>query len=278
MSHLEEVYRRRLFAHYKCSSIYDYCIRILGYSNGEAHKKISACKLASHCEGVKESIARGELSLSNAASVQVFLDKRAKQQDLHTGSSHNSSYIESSVMNDISTGLNDENRDFSTMKSQPSVQTLNPRSIIERVKNKNTRECEIELEKIAKESGLKLPEFKPSKRHYGHKTMLKVTLESEKLQLLKSRLKIRCEQELLQLFVDEKLTATNPTSNLRLLCRSCNQRAAIVELGLGKMDRYINKSSTLPEGQAALKKFPIHWHSVELIFSRYKPEDIDRAT
>ena len=42
ISHLEEVYRRRLFAHYKCTSIYDYCIRNLGYSNGDAHKKISA--------------------------------------------------------------------------------------------------------------------------------------------------------------------------------------------------------------------------------------------
>ncbi len=77
ISHLEEIYRRRLFAHHKCSSIYDYCIRILGYSNGEAHKKISACKLASHCKGVKESIANGSLSLSNAASVQVFLNQSA---------------------------------------------------------------------------------------------------------------------------------------------------------------------------------------------------------
>ena len=44
ISHLEEVYRRRLFARYKCSSLYDYCIRVLGYSNGEAHRKISAIK------------------------------------------------------------------------------------------------------------------------------------------------------------------------------------------------------------------------------------------
>ena len=76
--HLEEVYRRRLFSAYQCSSLYDYCIRILGYSNGEAHRKVSACKLASHCSSVKESIARGELSLSNAASVQVFLNQSKK--------------------------------------------------------------------------------------------------------------------------------------------------------------------------------------------------------
>ena len=31
------------------------------------------------------------------------------------------------------------------------------------------------------------------------------------------------------------------TSNLRLLCRSCNQRAAIEKLGLGKMDRFVNR-------------------------------------
>ncbi|USN48929.1 MAG: HNH endonuclease [Pseudobdellovibrionaceae bacterium] len=130
--------------------------------------------------------------------------------------------------------------------------------------------------------------------------MLKVFLDSEKLHLLKSRLNVACEQELLQLLVEEKLKATEPDTttklndranpsrrarsispgkraiviknaqhqcencgskyslqidhrvsvalggsnhieNLRLLCRSCNQRAAIEQLGLKMMDKYINK-------------------------------------
>ncbi|MCB0355481.1 MAG: HNH endonuclease [Bdellovibrionales bacterium] len=293
ISHLEEVYRRRLFAHYKCSSIYDYCIRILGYSNGEAHKKISACKLASHCQGVKESIASGELSLSNAASVQVFLNRSEKLQSDSSKDTTQNGRNTNSISSDRA--INKQ-----TSHSQDLPEKLNTKTIIDRVKNKSTRECELELEKIAKENNLKLPDIKPSLRRYGEKTLVKILLDSEQLQLLKSRLNLKCEQEMLQLLVEEKLKATEPkteirskkttppstqarsvspakraivikkaqnqcencgsryhlqidhkisvalgggndSENLRLLCRSCNQRAAIEQLGFKCMDKYINK-------------------------------------
>ncbi|MCB0406913.1 MAG: HNH endonuclease, partial [Bdellovibrionales bacterium] len=170
----------------------------------------------------------------------------------------------------------------------------------ERVKNKSTRECERELEKIAHENNFEVSlDKKPSKRNIGDKTLLKIYLDRDQLQLLKSRLNIHCEQELLQHLVEEKLQVTEPRTevkpkvrkqpsqnprslsaakraivfkkaekkcencgskyflqidhqvsvarggsnkveNLRVLCRSCNQRAAIEQLGLSTMDRYIN--------------------------------------
>ncbi len=277
ISHLEEVYRRRLYADHKCSSIYDYCVRILGYSNGEAHRKISACKLASQHHGVKEAIAHGELSLSNAASVQVFLNQCHRAQEK---------------------ALQLIGRPNSNATALPEVK-LSPRAIIERVKHKSSRECEIELEKIASESHLEFHDKKYSKRHVGNKLLLKIYLDSEKLQLLKSRLNVNCEQELLELLMDEKLNATEPRTdvkprarekssqnprniapsqraiimkradkkcencsskhklqvdhklsialggsndleNLRVLCRPCNQRAAIHQLGLKTMNQFIN--------------------------------------
>ncbi len=297
VSHLEEVYRRRLFADYKCSSIYDYCIRILGYSNGDAHKKISACKLASRCEGVKASIASGELSLSNAASVQVFLNQSAKSHgSIPRPLSKNVKPFEEKLSLE-------PRHNHSTLG--PVWLKLNPQQIIERVKNKTTRECELELEKIASENQIKLAEKKPSKRNFGDKTLLKVYLDCEKLQLLKSRLNIHCEQKLLQVLMEEKLKATEPQTeikpkvrklpskkprslspslratvfkraqkkcencgskhslqidhkvsvargggnnveNLRILCRPCNQRAAIDQLGLAVMDKFLNKKHQQP--------------------------------
>ena len=279
ISHLEEVYRRRLFADYKCSSIYDYCIRILGYSNGEAHRKISACKLASQFHGVKESIAKGELSLSNAASVQVFLNQSKKAQK-NAGSSREASIQRAHARKDF-----------------------NPMAVIERVKNKSSRECETELEKIARENQLEVHGNRPSKWSVGDKLLLKVYLDRDKLELLKSRLQVNCEQELLQLLMEEKLNATEPRTNikprvrlnasqnprsiapakrallmkrahkkcencgskqylqidhkmsvalggsndienLRVLCRSCNQRAAIDQLGLAKMSPFLTGSES----------------------------------
>lgn len=280
VSHLEEVFRRRLFARHKCSSIYDYCIRVLGYSNGEAHRKISACKLATQCSEVKSSIAKGELSLSNAASVQVFLNQNK---------------------------LGSEKAKNSRGEIGPRTKPLNPVHIINRVKNKSTRECEVELEKIAKENHISIPERRPRRRNFGEKIFLRVYLEREKVDLLKTRLNIKCDQELIEELIAEKLNVTAPKNdvlsrsrnlpsqrsrnlpsqrsrsispsrksivfkraqnkcencgskhylqidhrlsvakggsnneeNLRVLCRPCNQRAAIEQLGMAKMDRYIN--------------------------------------
>ena len=176
--------------------------------------------------------------------------------------------------------------------------------VLDRVKNKSSRECEKELEKIARENHMSLPERKLCKRQVGDKTHLRLSLDRDKLALLKSRLKIDCEHELLERLIEEKLEATEskvdimprkPTQkrqssqrprsispakralvfkkaqkkcencgsrhhlqvdhkisvakgggselqNLRVLCRPCNQRAAVEQLGFEWMDRYINKN------------------------------------
>jgi len=305
ISHLEEVYRRRFFADYKCSSIYDYCIRILGYSNGEAHRKISACKLASQCQGVKESIAKGELSLSNAASVQMFLNQSKKALEkakLCSEASAREMSLGIVQMSEETTSKSSVNQGAQASSTLPPQAGLNPKAIIERVKNKSSRECEIELEKIASENQLEVYEKTPSKRNVGDKLLLKVYLDRDKLELLKSRLNLNCEQELLQLLLEEKLNATEPRTNikprvrarvsqkprsiapakrallmrrahskcencgsrhhlqidhklsvalggsndignLRVLCRSCNQRAAIDQLGLATMGPFLTDNS-----------------------------------
>jgi len=286
ISHLEEVYRRRLFADFQCSSIYDYCIRILGYSNGEAHRKISVCKLASQFHGVKEFIANGELSLSNAASVQVFLNQSKKAIE------------KARLSNGMS--FREDGEGSCSLSSQVG---LTSEAIIERVKNISSRECEIELEKIASENNFEIYDKKLSKRNVGDKLLLKIYLDRDKLELLKSRLNVDCEQELLQLLLEEKLTATEPRTNtkprirarasqnprsiaparraylmkkarskcencgsryhlqvdhklsvalgggndlenLRVLCRSCNQRAAIDQLGLATMSPFLSGNHT----------------------------------
>lgn len=267
VSHLEGVYRRRLFADFGCSSIYDYCIRILGYSNGEAHRKISACKLASQISGVRESIAAGELSLSNAASVQMLVSKLQ-----------------------------------SVGPASVSLESIG--SIVERVKNKSTRQCEKELHKIAQEHSLPIPVLTATRRNVNDLAQLKVCVSRENLDALKIEMGITSEQELIEQLIANKLMeireskkaafeaevklrahklGTKPRSisrskraivikkaegkcqncgtssrleidhrqsvakgggndlnNLRVLCRSCNQRAAIQQLGLETMQPYLN--------------------------------------
>ena len=287
ISHIEEVYRRRLFADFGCSSIYDYCIRILGYSNGEAHKKISACKLASQVSGVRESIASGELSLSNAASAQMLVAK---------------------IQNSISIPTKSVPTAQTTIKEIRHSHPELIHSIVERVKNKSTRECERELHKIAQEQNLDMPRLKSTRRNINDLAQLKVCVNRENLDALKLEMGITSEQELIEGLIADKLTQLraakksaldaevkagphkvnarprsisrskraivikraegkcencgtssrleidhkqavaigggNDIGNLRVLCRSCNQRAAIQKLGLDTMEPYISMGTS----------------------------------
>jgi hypothetical protein len=251
IAHLEEVFRRRLFSDYQCSSLYDYCIKILGYSNGEAHHRISACKLMSLHPEVKSLIENKELSLTNASLVQTFI---AKNQ-------------------------------------------LEGNKVIERIKKKSTRAAQIELDLIAKENLIENTKEKSTTRNFGDKTLVKVYLDRDSLELAKSRIKIQDTQEFLQQLVIEKLNATEPKlsikpklhkqnakprslslskraviikkannqcelcqskfnleidhkkpvafggdnsiANLRLLCRPCNQRQGIKLMGQRSFDQYL---------------------------------------
>lgn len=277
ISHLQEVYRRRLFASYRCTSLYDYCIRILGYSNGEAHRKISACKLAAQIPEVRDSIASGEMSLSNAASVQSLVSKLHKAP------------------------LSEPCSKTKELSWAPTPELI--RSIVKRVKNKSSRACEKELSKIAGELNLNNEAPKPGRRNLDEIAQLKVCVNRDKLDQLKRELGVVCEQELIEQLIAEKLNeiretksgalcapitsrahklhaqprsispskrrivmqrakgqcencgslhrlqidhrecvatgGENDLDNLRLLCRSCNQRAAIEQLGLVKMEPYL---------------------------------------
>ncbi|MCX6117779.1 MAG: hypothetical protein NT027_09570, partial [Proteobacteria bacterium] len=40
LHHLREIERRRLFSDFSCSSLFDYAVKMLGYSEGQAQRRI----------------------------------------------------------------------------------------------------------------------------------------------------------------------------------------------------------------------------------------------
>jgi hypothetical protein len=67
LSHLREVQRRRLYLQRAYSSMFDYCVRGLGYSEHAAQARISAMRLTESVAGSEEMIKAGRLSLSVAS-------------------------------------------------------------------------------------------------------------------------------------------------------------------------------------------------------------------
>ena len=79
LEHIREVELRRLFAKRGMSSLFEYAVKALGYSEGAAHRRIQTMRLAGAIPEIKEKLAQGALSLTIASSVQSFFEMERKE-------------------------------------------------------------------------------------------------------------------------------------------------------------------------------------------------------
>ena len=75
---LRMVDERRLYCDFKYGSLYTYAIKALGYSEGEAYRRVKASRLLKDFPEVKEKIQKGKLTLTNAAILEGFLKNSSK--------------------------------------------------------------------------------------------------------------------------------------------------------------------------------------------------------
>ncbi|HXH76133.1 MAG TPA: HNH endonuclease signature motif containing protein [Bacteriovoracaceae bacterium] len=72
LHHLQENDRRKLYSEYKCASLFAYCVKILGYSESSAQRRIVAARLLRYIPEIEEKIEQGSLSLSNIGQANTF--------------------------------------------------------------------------------------------------------------------------------------------------------------------------------------------------------------
>lgn len=75
IAHLGEVEARRLHLEQGCSSMFDYCVRELRFSESVAYKRIGVARVARKFPSLAEAIARGELHLSAAGLIAPHLSE-----------------------------------------------------------------------------------------------------------------------------------------------------------------------------------------------------------
>lgn len=78
LHYLKEIESRRIYAELGYSSLFDFAMRHLKFSSGEAHLRISAMRATKDIPEVAKKIESGELSLSVVAQTQSFI----KQQNI----------------------------------------------------------------------------------------------------------------------------------------------------------------------------------------------------
>ena len=125
LHHLKEVERRRLYSELGYSSLFQYALKELLYSEGQAHRRIQAMRLIKEIPEVEKKVASGELSLSNVSQAQSYFRSRAK----------------------------DEKKKEITLEEK--------REVLQTLENKSTREGEIELLKKQPQRALPVERQRP---------------------------------------------------------------------------------------------------------------------
>ena len=79
LHHLAEIDSRKLYFRRGFSSLFDYAVKELGYSEGAAYRRIKAMKLCQDMPKTENRLQSGRLSLSTACQLQVFFEKQVKK-------------------------------------------------------------------------------------------------------------------------------------------------------------------------------------------------------
>ena len=75
LDHLREIEARRLYLRRGFSSLFDYTVRELHYTEAAAWRRIKAMRLCRETRGVRERLQDGSLNLSNAALLQNSFER-----------------------------------------------------------------------------------------------------------------------------------------------------------------------------------------------------------
>ncbi len=138
LHHLKEIEFRRLHLGIGYSSLFDYCVNELKYSESQAHRRISAMRLVRDNPEIEIKIKDGSISLTNAAKVQSFIRQAQKEQK--------------------------------------PISKIETQKLLQKIENKSTRECELELIKISPEPIITKAKERILSEEY---TEVKITLKKD---------------------------------------------------------------------------------------------------
>ena len=88
IDHLAEIDARRLYLQRGCSSLFDYAVRELGYSDPAAARRIGAVRLCADQPDARERLRDGSLTLSAAAELQWAFDRQRRRGSISRTASH----------------------------------------------------------------------------------------------------------------------------------------------------------------------------------------------
>jgi hypothetical protein len=250
--HLRENERRRLFASFKCESLQDYLEFEIGYSEDQAWRRVDAIKLLEDLPELEEKINRGLHCLTNLNSAHALFKKEAEFSTAFTREEKLEilEAIEQTPTraaqrmlpqySSVPKELRDEKKHGLSMDELENNEKIQAK--LEKLKgllaHSNPNISTVDL--IDKLCDLGIKSWDP-----GSAAPRKSSSKAAKYRAVWRKAKSGCENcgsgHALQIehILPRALGGTDDPLNLKLLCRSCNQRSAIEVFGLEKMEKYL---------------------------------------
>ncbi|MGE3260674.1 MAG: HNH endonuclease [Bacteriovoracia bacterium] len=246
--HLQEIDRRRLYSSLGYKSLFDYAVKKLRYAQDQAYRRISAARLMREIPEIEPKIHSGTLTLTHIGMAKIVF-KREKF-----------SLEEKAAL--LKKLENTSTREAAKILAAISPEALKPDAIrplaADRVEMRFVANESL-LEKIEKLKGLFAHRYPHLSLGELFEVLCDQVIENQtkfaapqisKRQSVAARRRAvlargRCEKcdSRHALEVDHRvpkaLGGKDTIENLRLLCRSCNQRAAIEIFGIDKMEKYL---------------------------------------
>lgn len=268
IEHLKEIEERRLYSDLKYESIFYYCVNELGYSAPQAYRRIDAMRTLKKMPELEDNVNDGSLSLTNINQVNSFFGaaniKDVKQQkNILLGFTNLTKKEGEQKINEMKEEMGISRKPIKTITKNINNDdvrlhlTLKKETLEKLKKVKGSKDWDTALNKLI-DAHLEEKTTVKRKREVKEKVSRSIpkTVKSE----VYKRANGKCENcgSIYNLEYDHKKPhakgGTNGISNIRLLCKTCNQRAAIKEFGQAKMDFFINNINNINNSTSPAKK------------------------
>ena len=283
LHHLREVERRRLFSKLGFKSLFDYAVKKLLYSEDQAYRRISAMRLLQEIPELEQKLNQGLVSLSNVGLAQRYFreerkvrviplsEKTAVLLKLENLSTRQAEKVVATISSSPLTSQVDKIRtlteELSEIKFTADQALLDK---IEKLKGLLAHQmpqatllelfhklCDLGLQtwspikptlSVTKETGLATkPTCKPKRSTCTPQKQCDKKISLRKQVWLRDQGRCCNCNSTYALQIDHIIPKAKGGEtrheNLRLLCRPCNQRAAIGHFGLRKMDHFFHSRS-----------------------------------
>ena len=275
LHHLREVERRRLFAKYQYGSLFAYAVTELKYSESQADRRISAMRLLRDVPPqdtlqIEAKITSGRLSLTNLVLAQTLFskEKKAGRQMTVETKLEVLSQLENQTTRQAEKIVCGISPEMLARKKELRFDLIDDDSLREKLlrlkghyahaqPNMNLtdllhRLCDEKLESINKLRAPSAPRVNlkttAAPVDAGPPTAAATPSQAEVRRLVWRRDKGQCSncRSTYALEIDHvrprAMGGPSTLENTRLLCRACNQRAAIEHFGLAKMAGHLARS------------------------------------